>query len=91
MFDWAALTDDPAKYAVVATSLVPLLFFPRDETSTLFRSLVYYSLLPYVAAALWTKRVPSKSHVVQVTVLSLEDKLRLNRQHPRGLTKSSPT
>jgi oligosaccharide repeat unit polymerase len=61
MCDWATLTDDPAKYAFVAAALVPLLFFPRDETERLFRPLLYYCFLPYAAARLWTKRAPSKS------------------------------
>jgi hypothetical protein len=65
MFEWATLTDDPAKYAAVATFIVPLLFFPRAETAELFRPLVYYSLLSYVAAGLWTKRFLSKSRAGQ--------------------------
>jgi len=54
--DRVLLANDPAKYAAVASFLIPLLFFPRDESLVLFRPLLYYSLLPYAAVAILSRR-----------------------------------
>jgi hypothetical protein len=88
MFDWATLTDDPARYAFVAAFLIPLLFFPRDETERLFRPLVYYSLLPYVAAGLWTKRVSQKSRGAQSQRIA--PRVTGHGSIPGGLTSLQP-
>ena len=57
MSDWATLTNDPARYAAVASFMAFFLFFPRAETAIMIRPLVYYSLLPYAVVGILAKKL----------------------------------
>lgn len=47
---WAERTSNPAKLAVVAVVLAFSLRFPRDELAGILRPIVWYGVLPYLAA-----------------------------------------
>jgi len=52
---WADCTRDPVALAMIATILAFILRFPRDETASILRPLVWYALGPYLAAR-WLPR-----------------------------------
>ena len=56
MSDWATLTNDPARYAAVASFMAFFLFFARAESAMVIRPLVYYSLLPYAVAGILAEK-----------------------------------
>jgi oligosaccharide repeat unit polymerase len=45
---WPQKTGDVSRYALVATYLTALLFWPRAEASYVVRPLLWYALLPYL-------------------------------------------
>lgn len=53
---WPAITKDPYKYAVVASFMSSFLFFPRSESVIIARSLLWYSLLPYLIIMIIRKK-----------------------------------
>jgi O-antigen polysaccharide polymerase Wzy-like protein len=55
-FLWAERTSDPARLALVGSWLSSLLIFARGESATIVRSLVWYSLIPYVLVLLFSNR-----------------------------------
>ncbi len=46
--NWAATAMKPSRYAAAASMVTFFLVFPRSETSSLIRGLVWYGLFPYV-------------------------------------------
>lgn len=59
---WAVRSGSPARMATVASFTSFILFFPRAESALMVRSLVWYSLLPYLSVCLlgWlrSKKLP---------------------------------
>lgn len=49
---WAVRSGSPARMATVASFTSFILFFPRAESALMVRSLVWYSLLPYLSVCL---------------------------------------
>jgi hypothetical protein len=52
---WGTDTSDSVRHALVGTFLAFFLLFARGESGTVVRSLVWYSLLPYVAVRVITR------------------------------------
>jgi oligosaccharide repeat unit polymerase len=52
---WAEGTQDPAKLALVATMLAFILRFPRDESVSILRAVLWYGVGPYLATVLLPK------------------------------------
>lgn len=57
---WAIRSNDPAKMASVASFLSFFLFYARAESSIIVRSLVWYSLLPYLGVCLLNRSSSKK-------------------------------
>jgi oligosaccharide repeat unit polymerase len=53
-------TNDSLKIALIGCLTVKLLFFPRAETQQVLRDIVWYSILPWVAAKWQAKRIMNK-------------------------------
>ena len=49
---WAERTANPARFALVAVVLAFSLRFPRDELAGILRPIVWYGVLPYLAAVI---------------------------------------
>jgi hypothetical protein len=52
LFIWGTGAVDPAKLAFIATFLASFLYFARGESGTVFRSLAWYALFPYLAVSM---------------------------------------
>lgn len=49
---WGMKSDDPAKMAMVASFISFFLFYPRGAAAYTIRSLVWYSLIPYIGVCI---------------------------------------
>lgn len=56
---WGEANDDPAKIAMVASFLTFFLVYARSESGTIFRTLVWYAVLPYLLAQVIVRISPS--------------------------------
>ena len=64
---WGTSDDDPAKFALNATFLAFVLFFPRQESASFVRGLAWYSFLPYAAVSLIAERRSQRRRLVMNT------------------------
>jgi len=56
LFQWGTDTSDSVRHALLAAFLAYFLMFVRGESIMVVRSLIWYSVLPYVAVCLITPR-----------------------------------
>lgn len=67
LFRWGTDTTDPIRCAFLGTFLSFFLLFARGESGTSLRSLVWYSLMPYVAITLIGRRTVRRVGVCRLT------------------------